>query len=252
MVQLSVVIITYNEERNLARCLESVTGVADEILIVDSFSIDRTKEIAASFSARFVEHSFEGYIEQKNYALTQAQHNYILSLDADEALSPELKESILKAKSDWNNDAFRMNRLTNYCGHWIRHGAWYPDRKVRLFRRDQGKWGGNNPHDRFIPDSQVRIRHLKGDILHYSYYSVEGHIAQGKKFAEIGAMAAYRAGKKANNFTLLWRPALRFLRDYIFLGGFLDGLSGFRIAKITAQSNYLKYARLKELNEKGK
>ncbi|MBK6839946.1 MAG: glycosyltransferase family 2 protein, partial [Bacteroidetes bacterium] len=122
MVQLSVVIITFNEERNLARCLESLSGIADEIVVVDSFSTDRTPEIAKKFGAVFIQNKFEGYIEQKNFALQQPKFPYILSLDADEALSPELKESILSTKENWFLDAYEMNRLSNYCGSWIRHG----------------------------------------------------------------------------------------------------------------------------------
>lgn len=118
-VSISVVVITFNEERNIARCLESVRNVADEIVVVDSFSTDRTKEICLSFGCRFVEHPFEGHIEQKNYALTQAAHYHVLSLDADEALSPDLEQAVLAAKSNWQADAYSMNRLTNYCGKWI-------------------------------------------------------------------------------------------------------------------------------------
>lgn len=250
MVQLSVVIITFNEERNLARCLESLSGIADEIVVVDSFSTDRTPEIAKKFGAVFIQNKFEGYIEQKNFALQQPKFPYILSLDADEALSPELKESILSTKENWILDAYEMNRLSNYCGSWIRHGAWYPDRKVRLFNRNKGQWGGANPHDRFIPVNPRSIGRIKGDLLHYSYYSLEEHIAQGKKFSEIGALAAFQTGKKASAFTLLWRPAFRFIRDYLFLGGFMDGYYGFRIARLTAHATFIKYSRLRELNRK--
>lgn len=250
MVQLSVVIITFNEERNLARCLESIKGIADEIVIVDSFSTDATASISERFGARFIQHPFAGYIEQKNYALSQAKNDFILSLDADEALSPELIANILQVKSAWEADAYEMNRLTNYCGHWIRHGAWYPDRKVRLFNRKSGQWGGMNPHDRFIPVSPDKVKHIKGDILHYSYYAIQEHIAQGNKFSEIGAKAAFEKGKSATLFTLLWRPSFRFFRDFILLGGFLDGYYGYLIARITAQATFLKYAKLRELGRK--
>ncbi|HRH65234.1 MAG TPA: glycosyltransferase family 2 protein [Bacteroidia bacterium] len=251
MVQLSVVIITFNEERNLARCLESLAGIADEIVVIDSFSTDGTAEISRKYGAKFIQHAFEGYIGQKNFALTQARFAHILSLDADEALSGTLKESILKVKINWTHDAYEMNRLTNYCGHWIRHGAWYPDRKIRLFVKDKGRWGGTNPHDRYVPVNPSNVARIPGDILHYSYYSIEGHINQGNKFSEIGARAAFLEGKRASFLTLVWRPAFRFIRDFIFLGGFLDGYYGYLIARITAQVTFLKYAKLRELQKHG-
>ncbi|MEK6565704.1 MAG: glycosyltransferase family 2 protein, partial [Bacteroidota bacterium] len=132
MTRLSVVIITHNEEQNIARCLESIRGVADEIVVVDSFSTDKTRAICQKHGARFIRHKFEGHIEQKNFAMRQAKSPYILSLDADEALSPELRQSILDVKNNWASDGYRINRLTNYCGAWIRHCGWYPDTKLRL------------------------------------------------------------------------------------------------------------------------
>src|SRR5436190_10289340 len=129
MRPLSVVVITFNEERNIGRCLASVAAVADDIVVVDSFSTDRTEAIAREHGARFVQHAFEGHIEQKNWAVTQAAHPFILSLDADEAVDDRLLDSIRRGK-DQNADGYTMNRLTNYCGTWIRHGGWYPDRKL--------------------------------------------------------------------------------------------------------------------------
>src|SRR3954466_10005620 len=140
MTKLSAVIITLNEERNLSRCLQSLQGIADELVVVDSFSSDKTEEISKSFSAKFIQHKFEGHIEQKNYALAQTSFDFVLSLDADEALSDELKSSIKSIKENWQHDAYEMNRLTNYCGQWIKHSSWYPDKKVRLFKKTAGKW----------------------------------------------------------------------------------------------------------------
>ena len=139
MIQLSVVIITYNEERNIARCLDSIKEIADEIIVVDSYSIDKTVEICKSYSAKVFQHKFEGHIQQKNYALEKTSFYFALSLDADEVLSDELRKSIASVKSDWKYDGYEMNRLTNYCGAWIRHGGWYPDRKIRLFDKRKGK-----------------------------------------------------------------------------------------------------------------
>jgi len=165
MTPISLVIITYNEERNIARCIESVGELSDEVVVVDSFSTDRTEEICRQYGAKFIQHTFEGHIEQKNYAITQATHPHILSLDADEALSEELKQSIYQVKQNWRYDGYYFNRLTSYCGKWIRHSGWYPDRKLRLFDSRKGRWAGVNPHDRYEPDKGSTIRFLEGDLL---------------------------------------------------------------------------------------
>lgn len=142
-IKLSAVIITYNEEDNIERCLESLEKTADEILVVDSFSSDRTAEICKSKGVEFIQHSFEGHIEQKNYALSRASNDYVLSLDADEALSDKLIQSIRAAKQNWSTNGYSVNRLTNYCGKWIRHCGWYPDKKIRLWDKRKGTWGGD-------------------------------------------------------------------------------------------------------------
>ncbi|WP_338356856.1 glycosyltransferase family 2 protein [Yeosuana marina] len=144
MIKLSAVIITYNEEEHLEKCLRSLIDVADEIIVVDSFSTDKTPEICNSFNVTFHQHAFEGYIEQKNYAVSLAKHDYILSLDGDEALSETLKSSILKVKNNYQFDGYYCNRLNNYCGQWIKHSDWYPDRKLRLFKKESGEWKGTN------------------------------------------------------------------------------------------------------------
>jgi len=174
MIKLSAVIITFNEERNIGRCLESLRGVVDDIVVVDSFSTDKTEAICLEHGARFVKHAFAGHIEQKNWAITQALYPHVLSLDADEALSDVLKQSILNAKANFNKQGYYMNRLTNYCGQWIRHSDWYPDRKLRLWDARKGSWGGTNPHDKYsLLAGDKESDWLKGDLLHYSYYTVE-------------------------------------------------------------------------------
>jgi len=249
MEKLSVVIITYNEERNIRRCLESITEVADEIVVVDSLSTDSTKEICEEFNVNFVEQRFLGYIEQKNHALKFASHNFVLSLDADEALSKELKSSILKAKHNFSASGYSMNRLTNYCGKWVRHCGWYPDKKLRLFNHKLGSWGGINPHDEFFFKEKENINHLKGDLLHYSYYSVDEHYHQAERFSDIAAQAYLDKGKKASVFKLLFSPLIRFIRDYIFLLGFVDGSTGIRICYIQALTTYKKYSKLRKLQK---
>ena len=197
MQELSVVIITRNEEKNIERCLDSVKDIADEIVVVDSFSTDRTEGICRSKGAKFFLHAFEGHIEQKNYAVTLSSFNHILSLDADEALDETLKKSILEVKHNWKYDGYEMNRLTNYCGKWIHHCGWYPDRKLRLFDKRKGKWGGINPHDKYQLVEGGAPGFLKGDILHYSYYTIEDHYKQIEYFTTINSKASFEKGKKA-------------------------------------------------------
>src|SRR6185312_8761206 len=178
MPKISVVIITKNEEKNIGRCIDSVKDIADDIIVIDSFSTDKTEEICKSKGARFVQHAFEGHIEQKNYATSLTEYPHVLSLDADEALDDTLKKSIAEVKENWKYDGYEMNRLTNYCGTWIKHCGWYPDRKLRLFDKTKGKWGGINPHDKFELQPNSTISRLRGDILHYSYYTIDDHYKQ--------------------------------------------------------------------------
>jgi glycosyltransferase involved in cell wall biosynthesis len=248
MAAISAVIITYNEERNIARCLSSLEGVADEIVVVDSFSADRTAGIAKEFNARVITHAFEGYIEQKNYACGQATHDYVLSLDADEALDEVLKQSILRIKDHPQATAYAFNRLTSYCGKWIYHCGWYPDRKLRLFDRRACRWGGVNPHDKLeFTGGHGKTVHLEGNILHYSYYTVAEHHAQTDRFTTIAARALYEKGVRPGIVKLYLSPVAKFLKDYFINLGFLDGYYGFTICRISARATYMKYTKLKRL-----
>ena len=250
-VKLSAVIITYNEERNIGRCLESLNAVADEILVVDSFSTDKTEKISLDAGAIFVKNPFEGHIEQKNWAREHATFDHIISLDADEALDEELQKNILKIKDDWKFDAYKMNRLTNYCGHWVKHSGWYPDTKIRLFDRRKGEWGGNNPHDKFIPQKGVKVKWISGDILHYSFYEREDHLRQIEKFSTIAAEALHKKGVKSTVLKRFINPLARFIKAYIIRLGVLDGKAGFDIARYSAYANHLKYSKLKKLQSVG-
>lgn len=246
MRPLSVVVITFNEEQNLARCLKSVEGLAEEIVVVDSFSTDATESIALAHGARFIRHAFEGHIEQKNWAIAQATYPFILSLDADEALDDRLKENVRKAKAG-AADGYTMNRLTNYCGSWIRHGGWYPDVKLRLWNSGKGRWTGTNPHDRYDMDAGSRIEHLDGDILHYSYYTVADHWKQVDYFTSIAAKAMAAEGKRAGWVKRRLSPLAKFIGSYIVQLGFLDGRAGFTIARVSAVATRMKYEKLKAL-----
>lgn len=249
-VKLSVVIITFNEERNIGRCLDAVQDIADDIVVLDSFSTDRTQEICKAKGARFFQHTFDGHIEQKNRAITHALYPYVLSLDADEAPSETLKQSILAAKKNWQYDGYSMNRLTNYCGQWIKHCGWYPDTKLRLWDSRKGKWGGVNPHDKYeLTDQSATTAHLVGDLLHYSYYTVEEHYRQADKFSTIAAKALFEKGKTSSLFLAAIKTGAKFIRNYIIKLGFLDGYYGFVICRISAGETWQKYTKLHQLKK---
>ncbi len=248
--KLSVAVITYNEENNLGRCLDSVFDLADEIVVVDSGSEDQTRAIANSFNAKVLERAFDGHIQQKNFALQQCQNDMVLSLDADEALSNKLKGSIREIKNQGKSGIYEMSRLTNYRGHWIRHCGWYPDRKVRLFDRKLASWGGENPHDRIIPGEGQEISRLKGDILHYSYPDLASHLKQIEFFTGIMAKGLVEKGKKPSMIKELFAPAFKFFQSYFLQLGFLDGYAGFQVCRISAFATYMKYARVREYYQK--
>ncbi|MES2558996.1 MAG: glycosyltransferase family 2 protein [Bacteroidota bacterium] len=246
-IQLSVVIITYNEQRNIGRCIDSIQRVADEIIVVDSFSQDDTVMIANQKGAKVISHGFEGHIEQKNFAVTQASFPYILSLDADELPDETFLTQIKQIKQNWQHDGYSVNRLNNYCGKWIRHGAWYPDVKLRLWDSRKGKWAGTNPHDRYEMNAGCSVVHLPGNLLHYSYQTVDEHKKKSDYFSSIAANAYFTKGKKSSTFKIVFSPLFRFVRDYVIKCGFLDGKYGWIIASITAKEVALKYKKLHTL-----
>lgn len=253
MVAISAVIITCNEQDNIGRCLESIADVADEIVVVDSHSTDNTAEICSAYSVRFEQHPFEGHIQQKNHATALAASDCILSLDADEALSDRLRDAILEAKATWHADAFSFNRQTNYCGRWIKHSGWYPDRKIRLWNRRKGLWGGVNPHDRVVMEEGSCIDHLDGDLLHYSYTSSRQHLEQMNRYSSIAAEEAYRQGRRTRIVSdIVLNPAFTFLKKLLLQLGFLDGSAGVKIAARTAHGKFLKYSKLLELERQAK
>lgn len=249
MVQISVVIISFNESLQIGRCLDSVKDLADEIIVVDSFSTDDTVQIAQSKGALIFQNPFEGHIQQKNYALTKARFDYILSLDADEALDENLKNSILFVKSNWNRDAYYCNRFNNYCGYWVKYCGWYPDRKLRLFNKKKGHWTGTNPHDRYeLFEGFKNTEVLNGNILHFSYSSVSQHIKQMKYFAKIASNEMYSRHKKHAWFHMIFNPILHFIKSYILKRGFLDGWRGLQICSISSYGTFLKYFLLLKRN----
>ncbi len=247
MNKLSVIIITYNEERNIKRCLTSVLDIADEIIVVDSFSTDATEDICTSFpKVNFVQKEWQGYSKTKNYANAIASNDYIFSIDADEAVSEQLKKSIKHCKKEGFCSVYQMNRMTNYCGKWIKHGSWYPDRKIRIWNRKEGQWQGEI-HEKIQFQKENQIVQLQGDLQHYSYYTVEEHYAQIEKFTSLSAKELFEKKKRVTSIKILFSSTAKFIKDYFVFLGFLDGKAGFRIARLSAKATRLKYNKLKKL-----
>ena len=247
MEKLSAMIITCNEEDNIARCIDSLWQVADEIVVLDSYSTDNTIDIAREKGAIVKQGIFSGYVEQKNKALKLTTHNYVLSLDADEILSEELVNSILREKFSFKHRGYFMNRYNKYCGKFINHGLWYPNRKVRLFDKRVGWWGGMNPHDKVKLKKGIKAHFLKGDIIHYAYDTMEEHIQRNEELSTIAAHSLYEAGLKKHRLKIILSPAWSFIHGYFLRLGFLDGYYGFVIAKQTANQSFLKYQKLSSL-----
>lgn len=240
--------MTYNEERNIRRCITSLRDIVDEILVVDSYSTDQTEAICREMGVVFLQHEFEGYIEQENYALDRTRHDIILTLDADEALSDNLRESIRKVKHNWDADGYSFNRLTSYCGKWIRHCGWYPDVKIRLWDKNKGRWGGTNPHSKVVMQENSRIKHLEGDLLHYSYHNIRQQLAQINSFSDLAARAAFDKGRRAVFIKdILLNPVFTFFKMYCLQAGFLDGYYGFVICVNSSFGKFAKYIKLREL-----
>ncbi len=254
-MQISAVIITFNEEDNIASCIESLEEIVDEIVIVDSFSADKTAEIAKKYNkVRFYSQKWLGYVEQKNYANSLTSFNTILSIDADELISSELRTSILniKQQEEKPSKVYEVSRLTNYCGSWIKHCGWYPDKKIRIFDKRLVKWQGELVHETLFLPQNTEIIHLKGDLLHYSYKSSTDHIERINKYSSLTAKEAFNKGKKASFMDIWFRPKWRFFRDYILKRGFLDGYAGYQVCKMSAYITFAKYIKLREYNKNNK
>jgi glycosyltransferase involved in cell wall biosynthesis len=245
---LSGVVICYNEEDRIGRCLESL-GICDEIVVVDSNSTDATREIAQRYTQKVVEQEFLGYRDQKNFALDLAKHDWVLCLDADEALSPELAEEIQKvlANDDQRVSGFKLDRVTYFLGTWHDRGEWYPDRKLRLFRRSRGRWSGRPTHERVKIEGPVQS--LGGRLLHWNYRDLGEHIRVIDRFSARIAQEMYEEGRRFRLTDLLVRPLARFFKGYVLHQGFRKGIPGFLVSVSTAYYVFMKYARLWELEQ---
>ncbi|MCO5269689.1 MAG: glycosyltransferase family 2 protein [Brumimicrobium sp.] len=245
--KLSSVIITLNEERNIARCIDSLRSFSDEIIVLDAFSTDNTVEICKEKGVSIHQREWKGYSNAKNYLQELAQNEYILSVDADEAPDLELQKAIQKEIEKGLEGIYVLNRLTNYCGQWIRHSSWYPDKKIRIFPKSHTKWTGEFVHEELEFDTNFSAKELPGHLLHYSYYNHREHRERADKYSLLTAQKLWKNGKKAGFLKPYISAIGRFITMYFIKGGILDGNGGFHIALISAQSNILKYKELRRL-----
>jgi glycosyltransferase involved in cell wall biosynthesis len=249
--KISACITAFNEEKKIRRCLASVSW-ADEIVVVDSFSTDNTVDVCREFTEHVHRHEWLGYIGQKNLIKDMAAGPWILFVDADEEVSENLREEILREMESGaaNNYAgYEFPRMVRYLGRWIRHGDWYPDVKLRLFRKEHGECAGVEPHDRIVV--RGKVKRLKGNLFHYTYEGIPDQVSAINKFSTITAHGWYENNKPFRLRHLVFRPPLRFLRAYVLHRGFLDGLPGFMIAVMAAYGVFIKYAKLWEFHCSG-
>jgi glycosyltransferase involved in cell wall biosynthesis len=249
-MKISAVIITYNEEKRLEEALKSIKDIASEIIVVDSFSTDDTVKLAKKYDSKIYSREWTDYADQKNYANKKASHSWILSLDADERLSPELKKEIQKLKfKETDAAAFSMPRQVYYLGKWIFHSGWYPDRKIRLFKKDKAFWQGEYVHEKLVVDGKVKK--LNNPIYHFTYKDISDHLKRIDKFSSLGAKKLYAEGKKCRWYHLVFLPPQRFIQAFFFKAGILDGFAGFVIAVLHSYAIFTRYAKLKEIWKKG-
>jgi len=243
---ISGVVICFNEADRIGRCLESL-AFCDELVVVDSCSTDGTREIARRYTERVIEQPFLGYVKQKNFALEHAKHDWVVCLDADEALSPELAQEVLAAiaRAGDSVSGFELDRVTRYLGVWHDRGEWYPDWQLRVFRRSRGRWAGMDPHDRV--ELEGRVEKLHGRLLHWNYRSLSEHIQTTDRFSARMARSMADAGVRFRIADLLFRPLARFFKGYVLRQGFRLGLPGFVVSAATAYYVFMKYAKLWEL-----
>jgi len=247
MNRLSVIIITYNEEDNIRECLESVKW-SDEIVIVDAFSSDRTVEIAREFTPRVLQNRWTNFSQQKNFALGKASNEWVLNIDADERVTPELQKeilAILKSQS-LSFNGYYIARRNHYWGKWIRHCGWYPDYKLRLFLREKGKFNERLVHESVLVEG--RKGYLKSCLNHYSYKNLSDHLSKIDKFTSLAAREMFTNGKKGRVFDLLFRPAVKFINMYLIKRGYLDGTYGLIVSIIGSFYVFMKYLKLWQLS----
>ncbi len=249
-MDISAVVITFNEEKNIEAALKSVAPIASETIVVDSGSRDDTLKIAKRYTPRVFERKWTNFADQKNYANSLATRPWIFSLDADERVSPELRDEILGLKDlDPSVSGFLIPRRVFYLGRWIRHSSWYPDHKLRLFRRSGARWVGEYVHEKLAIDG--RLKKLKGPIYHFTYRDIADHLDRINRFSELGAQRLYAARKRCRWYHLMVFPFSRFLKSYLWKLGFLDGFPGVVISVLHGYSIFVRYAKLREIWKRG-
>jgi glycosyltransferase involved in cell wall biosynthesis len=248
-IKISAVIITLNEEKNIARCIDSLLPAVDEVVVLDSFSTDQTLHILHEKGIKAVQRKWAGYSNTKNFANTLVTGDFILSIDADEELSPELRQSILEFKQKPGAEICILNRLTNYCGQWIRHSGWYPEYKIRIFKKGAAKWQGEI-HEDLIFQKDTPSQILKGDLYHYSYPTVESHLNKISRYAYLAAQRDVDSGKHYTLLThALIKPWFMFVRKFFFQQGFRDGFYGFVIAVISAFERFMRFVHFRQIQK---
>lgn len=248
----SVVVMTYNEEGHIAHCLQSVAGLSDDIFVLDSFSTDDTVAIATAHGARVEQHAFDTYAAQRRRMISRAKYDWILTLDADEFLSSELKESVAKAILSDDIAAYTSNRKSRIGNKWLSHGSWYPDRKIRLFDRRKVKVEGHDVHESLVALPNSNVLHLKGDLMHHADENIAARYQKVRAYSTRAAQGLFAQGKRTNWFRIHIKPGIRFVSSYIFKAGFLDGYYGFVVAKSEGHYVWLRETKLKELRESAK
>jgi glycosyltransferase involved in cell wall biosynthesis len=247
-VRISATIITRDEEENLGRCLASLRGVADEVVVLDSGSTDRTEAVAREGGAVFVAQPWLGYGPQKNAAAGRAANDWILSLDADEALSDALRASVLRLKQEGPRaDAYEVSRLNWYCGAFLRHSGWYPDRKIRLWRKGAARWADVSIHELVEVAPGARVERLAGDLLHYTIRDRAQHLRTIERFTTLSAESLLRDGRAGRAWLRFVSPVATFGRGYVLRDGFLDGKAGWEVCRLSAYASWLKYEKLRRL-----
>ena len=248
--RLSVTVITFNEEKNIRDCLMSVKW-ADEIVVIDSGSSDKTVEICRDFTDKIFFHPWTGMKEQKQHAVDKASHQWIFSIDADERLTDAIKDFILQELNNPSYDGYRFPRQNYFLGKWMKHGGWYPDMVLRFFNRDKGYFGGINPHDKVIIESG-KVRTINRPIIHNSYSSISQYLTKQNLYSSVSAAERVKAGKRVMPFLIPIKTVWKFLETYFIKLGLMDGFHGFVAAMGAAYSTFLKYVKIWELSGRWK
>ena len=246
MIKISSVIITHNEEENIAKCIESLKNISDEIIVVDSFSDDNTVAIAEKLGAKIFRRQFKDFGDQKTFAIQQATFDWVFSIDADEVLSPELQQSLLAEKNQPRYDGYNINILANYCGQWIRHCGWYPQPKLRFFNKNKCSMNTNRVHESIVAnDKSVKVGSMDGNILHYSYKTISDHTKKIELYSEMAAINAIENGERIMLIKIVLGPTWKFIYNFFLRGGFLDGYLGYVLCKNIAYAGFIKYIKIK-------